>query len=70
MSFINIASEDYSDIIDKPRYKPSRKSRIPMSKRAALFKSFVPFSGYVESVEEVKGKLKAKGELYYDSEEE
>ena len=70
MSFINILSEDYSDIIDLPHHEPTRKPRMPRYKRAAQFKAFIPFSGFMEGIEKSIEKQKVEGESYYVTDEE
>lgn len=70
MKFIDCSSEDYSDIIDLPHHEPTRKPRMPMRKRAAQFKAFIPFSGYMEEIKKIDEAYRAEGESYYVTVEE
>lgn len=70
MSFMNYLSEDYSDIIDMPHHEPTRKPRMPIGKRAAQFKAFIPFSGYMERIKEMGKNQRIEGDSYYVTDEE
>ncbi len=67
---MDYSSEDYSDIIDLPHHQSERRPKMPIRKRAAQFKPFIPFDGFLEELAKDGEQYKVEGESWYDSSNE
>ena len=61
-------SDDYADILNRPRPEPARHKRMPAENRAAQFMPFAALTGYEDAIgktaEEVRERAELEGDLF------